>query len=160
MRRFPSSLPSAPGAAASEPEDAASAVVVHVSGAVARPGLVEVPVGSRVAGAIEAAGGLTGDAEQAGVNLAREAVDGEHIHVPDVHAPAAVGAPEASGGSVPVNSATAQELETLPGIGPVLAQRIVEDRDTHGPFASVDDLQRVSGVGPALVERWDGLAHV
>lgn len=132
----------------------AAAVVVHVSGAVGTPGLVELPAGARVADAVAAAGGMTDGADQAGVNLAREAVDGEHIHVPAAREQAQAAGPLA------INLATAQELEELPGVGPVIAERIVADREANGPFLSLDDVQRVSGVGPALVARWEGLAQV
>ncbi|GIG55470.1 ComEA family DNA-binding protein [Demequina activiva] len=130
------------------------AVIVHVSGAVAEPGLVEVPGGSRVADVIASAGGLLAAADQAGVNLAREAVDGEHVHVPTA------GEQADATGPLSVNAASAAQLEELPGVGPVIAERIVADRDAHGPFTSLDDLQRVSGVGPALVAQWEGLAQV
>ena len=143
-----------PAAALAAPEEASSPVIVHVSGEVGSPGLVELPRGSRVADAIEAAGGLGADADQAGVNLAREAVDGEHVHVP------AAGEHADGSGPLSINAASASELEDLPGVGPVIAERIVADRDANGPFASLDDVQRVSGVGPALVARWEGLAQV
>jgi competence protein ComEA len=141
-------------AAVAAPAEAAAAVVVHVSGEVLTPGLVEVPAGSRVAAAIDAAGGLLEGADQAGVNLAREAVDGEHVHVP------AVGEQGDAAGPLSINAASASELEELPGVGPVIAERIVADRDANGPFLSLEDVQRVSGVGPALVARWEGLAQV
>ncbi|WP_234988010.1 ComEA family DNA-binding protein [Demequina sp. NBRC 110056] len=130
------------------------ALVIQVSGAVASPGLVEVGAGARVADAVEAAGGLTAEADLTGVNLARAAVDGEHVSVP------AVGEEPAGGGLVSLNSASAEELEELPGVGPVLAGRIVADRDAQGPFQSVEDVQRVSGVGPAMVAGWEGLVQV
>ncbi|MFV0633284.1 helix-hairpin-helix domain-containing protein [Demequina sp.] len=131
-----------------------TALVVQISGAVGEPGLVEIPPGSRVADAVDAAGGLTGDADLASVNLARDAVDGEHVHVPSV------GEQSDTGGQVSLNTATAAELEDLPGVGPVLAERIVTDREANGPFTSLDDVQRVSGVGPSLVAQWEGLAGV
>lgn len=134
-------------------------VVVHVAGAVVNRGLVELEAGSRVADAIELAGGPTEDAELDAVNLARLVVDGEQILVPVEGAPAE--ATVSSGGApalVSLNVATAAELETLPGIGPVLAARIVEDRLANGPYASVADLARVSGVGDVMVASLDGLA--
>lgn len=134
--------------------DGGAPMLVQVSGAVAQPGLVEVPPGSRVADAVDAAGGLTESADLAGVNLARPAADGEHVHVPTA------GESQAGEGPVSINTAPAAELEELPGVGPVLAARIVADREANGPFASLDDAQRVSGVGPALVASWDGLAVV
>ncbi|MFW2514603.1 helix-hairpin-helix domain-containing protein [Demequina sp. SO4-13] len=123
-------------------------VIVHVSGAVGEPGLVELPADARIADAIERAGGATPEADLAAVNLARQPHDGEQVHVPVVGEAPAAADPAAP---VDLNSATAEELEELPGIGPVLASRIVADRDAQGPFSSVEDLARVSGVGDALV---------
>lgn len=131
-----------------------SSVVVHVVGAVARPGLYELPAGSRVGAAIEAAGGLLKDAAPEGVNLARFVRDGEQVCVPAVGEAAAVAAPGASpGGLVDINSADASLLDTLPGIGPATAERIVKDREANGPFGTVEDLQRVTGIGPKKLEQ-------
>ena len=136
------------GDAPAGPAEAAAPLdaVVHVSGAVASPGVVTVAPDARVADAIEAAGGAVPDAELAAVNLARVVRDGEQIHVPEVGE-----APIAGPGPVDLNAADADALDVLPGIGPVLAARIVADREAHGPFASLDDLARVSGVGEAVV---------
>ena len=120
-------------------------VVVDVGGDVRHPGLVTLPVGSRVADAIEEAGGATGST--AGVNLARVLVDGEQIVVG--RAAASSGQP----GKVPVNTADAGALDALPGIGPVLAQRIVDWRTANGPFSSVDALGDVPGIGPSLLAK-------
>lgn len=125
-------------------------LVIDVAGAVASPGVVELPAGARVRDAIGAAGGLVDGADGSSINLARPLVDGEQVYV------AVAG--EHSAGSVNVNAADADALEALPGIGPVLAERIVADRAANGPFASVADLERVSGIGPALVARLGGLA--
>jgi competence protein ComEA len=159
---------SAPGAttgAAPSPAAGSAPVVVHVVGQVRDPGLVEVPAGSRVADAVEAAGGLTGEADPAALNLARPVVDGEQLLVPRpgeaVPAPAgapvpAAGAPTAPGapaGPVPLNTATPAELDALPGIGPVLAARIVEWREANGGFRSVEELSEVSGIGDAVLEQ-------
>ena len=146
-----------PGAAGTPGElSTPELVVVHVSGEVSRPGIVTLELGARVADAVEQAGGVVGEADLAAVNLARVARDGEQIHVPAIgEAPA----PGATGGPVDLNTADAAGLETLPGIGPVLAQRIVADRDANGPFASLDDLARVSGVGDAMVAGLTDLAH-
>lgn len=131
-------------------------LVVHVSGAVAQPGLVTVDDGSRVADAVERAGGLIPGADVAAVNLARLARDGEQIHIPlEGEAPA----PGATSGPVNLNTADATGLETLPGVGPVLAQRIIADREANGPFSSLQDLARVSGVGEAMVAGLEELAH-
>jgi competence protein ComEA len=128
-------------------------VVVHVAGAVNHPGLVTLNAGSRVADAIDLAGGMVLSADPASINLARPVIDGEQIYVPVVgEAP--------SSRKVNLNRADASELDALPGIGPVLAERIVADREANGPFASVDDLARVSGVGASVVEQIAPLATV
>jgi competence protein ComEA len=131
-------------------------LVVHVSGLVQRPGLVQLPAGSRVNDALQAAGGAVAGADLAGLNLARLVVDGEQIAVgvpsaPDAN-PATEGstaAPSAqpSGGSVDLNRATVQELDALPGVGPVLAQRIVDWRTKNGRFTSIEELQEIKGIG-------------
>ncbi|RPF20576.1 ComEA family DNA-binding protein [Myceligenerans xiligouense] len=157
--------------AGSDPQGApGSGVVAHVVGAVREPGLVELPGGARIADAVEAAGGPTGDADLSGVNLARPVTDGEQIHVPRPgETPAATGGapggtpagpPETGGEGVDLNTADAATLETLPGIGPTLAQRIIEWRTANGPFASVDELDDVSGIGPAVLEQIRPVARV
>lgn len=128
----------------------AIAIVIDVEGAVARPGVLELPGGGRVRDAIDASGGFLDDADRSALNLARILVDGEQIYVPQVG--------EGTSGPVNVNRAGASELEALPGIGPVLAERIVADRDANGPFAGLGDLERVSGIGPALIARLEGIA--
>ncbi len=130
----------------------AAAVVVHVVGQVGQPGLVTLPVGARVADAIEAAGGAGVEADLSSVNLARIVTDGEQILVPRPGEvpPEAASAP--GSGSVDLNAASPATLETLPGIGPVLAQRIADWRTDHGRFTSVDELTEVSGIGPALLD--------
>lgn len=134
----------------------ASTLVVHVAGAVRRPGLVQLRAGARVADAVAAAGGPARNAELASVNLARPVVDGEQLVVlargqgPGVAAPpAAAGAAPASGAPIDLNSATLEQLDTLPGVGPVLAQRILDWRSEHGRFGSTDELREVSGIGEA-----------
>jgi competence protein ComEA len=123
-------------------------VTVHVTGKVRRQGVLALVTGSRVVDAIEAAGGAREGAAIGGLNLARRLVDGEQIVV---GAPAkAGGAPAAdpvAGGLLGLNSATADQFEELPGVGEVLAQRIIEFRDAHGGFQSVDQLREVSGIG-------------
>lgn len=129
-------------------------IFVHVLGHVEHPGLYELRVGDRVIDAIAAAGGLTGDADPAGVNLARLLSDGEQLRVPAAgEASSAANAPGiSSDGRVDLNTADASALDTLPRIGPAIAQRIIEHRTAHGPFASADDLLAVSGIGAKTVE--------
>jgi len=140
------------------PTSAAPAVLtVSVVGQVAQPGLVEVPDGSRVADVLEAAGGALPGADTTGVNLARRVVDGEQVAVgvppapdalPGPAAPAGPGPqPGGRGGPVDLNRATLAELDTLPGVGPVTAQRIVEWRERHGRFTRVEQLREVEGIG-------------
>lgn len=125
-------------------------VSVHVAGAVRTPGVYTLPAGSRVTDAIDAAGGAEQEAVTDAVNLARTLVDGEQVRVPAQGEVAAQGAVSGTG-RINVNTATATQLEGLPGVGPVLAQRIVAYREKNGPFASVESLESVTGVGPAIV---------
>jgi competence protein ComEA len=127
-------------------------IVVAVSGQVHRPGLVRLPAGSRVADAIDAAGGALPGTDLATINLARKVADGELIVVGLASSaiPAAgSGGGGAGGGLVNLNTATLEQLQTLPGVGPVLASRIIEYREHNGGFRSVEDLRKVSGVGDA-----------
>lgn len=123
-----------------------SVVIVDVEGAVVSPGVVELPVGARVQDAVAAAGGLKPGA-RAGLNLARVLEDGEQLVVGQSAAEAA-----ASDGRVAINSATQAQLEELPGVGPVLAARLVAYREEHGGFRNLGALDAVSGVGPAMLE--------
>jgi competence protein ComEA len=145
-------------------------LVVHVVGAVRRPGLYRLRDGARVADAVARAGGATGGAELTALNLAAPLVDGVQILVP--RRPAAAGAVE-TGGDVPsglplgsttaatggmgpklsLSSATADQLDELPGVGPITAQKILDYRAEHGPFRSVDDLDAVPGIGPTRIEQ-------
>jgi competence protein ComEA len=133
-----------------------STVVVAVVGLVARPGLVTLPAGARVADAVEAAGGLLPEADLASVNLAALVADGQQIAV---GVPGAAGPQVSAGdvsrgagdGPVDINVASAAVLDGLPGIGPVLAQRIVDHRERSGPFRSVEQLADVPGIGPAIL---------
>lgn len=125
-------------------------VTVHVSGAVAEPGLVGVIEGSRVADVIAAAGGSTAGSDLSSINLAAPVRDGDRVVVPEAGSPPAVGAVSAEAdGWVRLNTASAGELEALPGVGPVLAARIVAHREAFGPFAEVEDLLDVAGIGEA-----------
>jgi competence protein ComEA len=140
----------------------AAGLVVDVEGAVRRPGLVRLPKGARVSDAVARAGGLTAKASRAGVNLAALVADGEQVLVPvggAVGAGAGLGAAGSGGASAPVslNSATAEQLDTLPGIGPVTAQKIIQFREQHGPFDSVEGLDAIPGIGPARISELQGL---
>lgn len=135
-------------------------VVVDVAGAVRRPGLVRLPQGSRVADAVARAGGLTRTADRDGVNLAAPVSDGQQVLVPTRGAgTGAVGGAGSAAGAGPVSlsAATAEQLDALPGIGPVTAQKIVDYRAQHGAFRSVDDLDAVAGIGPAKISQLQGL---
>lgn len=121
-------------------------IVVDVAGHVQRPGIVTLPAGSRVHEAIEAAGGLAGVVDTTSLNLARKLVDGEQVLV-GVAPISPAGSPESAGGATNLNTATVDELDELPGVGPVTAQSIVDWRTENGPFRSVDDLLEVRGIG-------------
>ena len=157
--------------AASEPEPVAAelepvgapparaVLVVHVVGEVRRPGLCRLRDGARIADAVHRAGGAVRGADLAAVNLAAPLVDGIQILVPSRDAPGSAGTGEpssggsATGGTVSLSSATVEELDELPGVGPITAQKIVDYRAEHGPFASVDDLDAVPGIGPTRIEQ-------
>jgi competence protein ComEA len=149
---------SGPGAAqpAVSPTSSPVLLIVDVAGAVRTPGVYEFAEGERVVDAIERAGGPRPKADLSLLNLAAPLVDGTQILVPKI-GPAVTGVPGetvpgSSSGLINVNTASATELETLSGIGEVLAATIVEYRTQNGPFASVDDLLDVSGIGPATLE--------
>ena len=139
-----------PGTAA-----ARARLVVHVVGAVRRPGLLQVSDGARVADALARAGGATARADLSAVNLAAPLADGQQIVVPRRAPPGSgvgPGAP-AAGSKVSLGIATIEQLDELPGIGPVTAQKIVDWRASNGPFRSVEDLDDVPGIGPARIEQ-------
>ena len=161
----PDAVPTAPPVASQAPgED----VTVHVRGKVMRPGIVTLPAGSRVNDAIEAAGGLRPGASSGPLNLARVLVDGEQVAVGvrDAAAPqqgsgdTSGTATGGAGAPLDLNAATAGELESLPGIGPVLAGRIVQWRIDNGPFPDVEVLGEVSGIGDALMAQLRPLVRV
>lgn len=142
-----------------ETRAARGAVYVHVSGAVERPGLYVLDEGARVVDAVSAAGGLTDAAEAAAVNLARVVADGEQLHVPEVGEAAPAGGTSGAGAPSPIdlNTADAGTLDTLPGIGPALAERIILWREENGPFRVTEDLLAVSGIGEKVL---DGLTDL
>jgi competence protein ComEA len=130
------------------PTSTPSLLTVYVSGAVASPGVFSLPEGSRVDAAIKAAGGFIPGAESESINLAALLVDGQQIEVPGI-----IDTSHINAGRVNINSATALELDALPGIGPSTAQAIVDYRLQHGSFQFIQDIQNVPGVGPATYER-------
>ncbi|HEX5532651.1 MAG TPA: ComEA family DNA-binding protein [Actinomycetales bacterium] len=157
------------------------ALVVHVVGQVRRPGVVRLPAGSRVDDAVAAAGGALHGADLTRVNLARALVDGEQLFLPKPgeEIPAQIAEPPAGGGQgepaaggqgagagagqgalLDINTATSAQLEELPGVGPVLAGRVIEWREQNGRFSSVDELGEVSGIGPKVLERLRPLVTV
>jgi len=154
-------LPPPPAPGASATGASAGRVVVDVVGAVRQPGLYRLSQGSRIADAVARAGGATGKAELAQVNLAAPLADGEQVVVPkrgaagDTVAPSAAGAGPSAAPAAPVqlSTATLEQLETLPGIGPVMAQKILDYRTKHGAFSSVDELDAVSGIGPKRLDQ-------
>lgn len=150
-----------PARAAKPAAAAAKLLVVDVAGDVRQPGLHSVPAGSRVEDAIVAAGGATRKAQLDAVNLAAPVADGEQIVVPGSGAGgvAAASSPAGSSPSAPLdlNSATLEQLEALPGIGPVTAQKILDYRQQHGAFHAVAELEGVPGIGPSHIAQLKGL---
>jgi competence protein ComEA len=134
-------------------------LVIHVVGAVRRPGLYRLADGARIADALRRAGGATRRADLSLVNLAAPVSDGSQVVVPRRAPPVSGGAagdgggPAAAAGPVHLNTATVEQLDELPGVGPVTAQKIVDYRDQHGAFSSVDDLDAIPGIGPARLEQ-------
>lgn len=152
--------------------DTAQTLTVHVVGEVNRPGVYELPSGSRINDAIQAAGGMNSEARPELLNLASVLVDGQQIFLPGPQdagippgfAPAGSAQPSQSGqpadGLININQADAETLTRLPGIGPALAGRIIDFREANGPFTSVEELDEVTGIGPVLVGKLQDLVQV
>lgn len=152
---------------AATPTPSATTLMVDVAGKVRRPGVVALPAGARVIDAIKQAGGVRPGAKTGTLNLARRVVDGEQILVGITATPTAaapLGAPPGTPGApaepLDLNSATAAQLDQLPGVGPVLAQRIIDYRTQHGAFRSTDELRQVSGIGEAKFADLKNLVRV
>jgi competence protein ComEA len=148
-------------------------IAIHVIGAVPRPGLYEFPKGARVQNAIDAAGGLLVGANTDVLNLAALLEDGQQLDIPFAagvqEAPLAIELPSSVTPTavvnpnidlININTATLEELDSLPGIGPTTAQKIIDYRTTNGPFASIDDLDQVSGIGPVTLDEIKALITV
>ncbi|MDD4658043.1 MAG: ComEA family DNA-binding protein [Eubacteriales bacterium] len=129
------------------PLAAEAVLIVHVAGAVKSPGVYTLPAGSRIRDAIDAAGGPLPEADIHRLNLADILIDGRKVHVPIMD-----NNPPEEDGLVNINTADAKELETLPNIGPARAQKIIEYRELHGPFSSIEEITKVSTIGPKIFE--------
>ncbi len=136
-------------------EPGGGGLVVHVAGEVRDPGVYELPAGSRVADAVERAGGESGAGAADAINLAAKLADGQQVVVP-ARAPGPAGAsavaPPTADGPISLGTATLEQLDTIEGIGPVTAGDILSYRDEHGGLSSVDELDQISGIGPATME--------
>jgi competence protein ComEA len=141
-----------PPTATALPSATPAPITVYVTGAVAQPGsTVILPPGSRVEDAVAAAGGILPSADLERVNLAALLRDGDQVHVPAVGDAEVAVATTSGGALININTANADEIDQLPGIGPALAERIVAYRESNGPFASLDDLDQVEGIGPDVL---------
>lgn len=159
-----------------QPAPTVAPIAVDVTGAVPRPGLYKFPEGSRVQDAIDAAGGLLAEADPTSLNLAARLEDGQQLAIPykggaaptqgpafSFSAPGAIPTSsnsESTGDLVNINTATAEELDTLPGIGPTTAQKIIAYRDLNGPFARIEDIVNVPGIGPSTFDEIKSLITV
>jgi competence protein ComEA len=143
-------------------------IIVHISGAVPRPGVYALPDGARVQDVISAAGGFLAEADKELINLARVLEDGEKLEIPYAEGFSPVLPTPVQSIIIPgddedlinINTASSFELETLPGIGPAIAQRIIEYREANGPFLDIEDIINVSGIGPGTYERIQDLITV
>ena len=143
-------------------------IVIHISGAVPRPGVYALAQGSRVQDVISAAGGFLADADKTGINLARALEDGEQLDIPYLVGVSPVIGTELPIATIPassyelvnINTATQADLESLPGIGPTTAQKIIQYREQNGPFVTTQDIINVSGIGPGTYERIKDLITV
>lgn len=155
------------------PPPSSSPIVVHVSGAVDQPGVYSLPAGSRVQDAIRAAGGEISEGDIQALNLAALLQDGDRLQVPSKNAPQLQAEIDSSPGTrsgatgsilveplININTASQQELESLPGIGPTLASRIIDYRLAYGSFATIEAVQEVTGIGPARYEQIKDLITV
>jgi competence protein ComEA len=140
--------------AADSSPDAANGrdAVVHIAGAVRKPGVYRLPAGARVTDAVRRAGGFARGASQDSINLAARLSDGQQVVVPGPGTASASGAGGAQSGPISLGSATVEQLDQIEGIGPVTAQHIIEFRDQHGGLSSINQLDQVSGIGPSTME--------
>jgi competence protein ComEA len=130
-------------------------LVVHVAGAVGKPGVYRLPAGARVVDAVERAGGIARGGDRDAINLAAKLADGQQVVVPSSARGKAAATPSADG-PISLGSATAEQLDTVEGIGPVTAQKIIDYRDEHGGLSSLEQLDEVPGIGPATMESLKG----
>ena len=147
---IPQDLTASPMMVSEQDSTVLGTVLIHVIGEVNNPGIYELNSGSRVIDAVMSAGGLLSTAAECGVNLAREVKDGEQLSIPSKDQNCTVNGLSDQGGTLSLNSATAEQFDSLPGIGPTLAERIVQWRNSNSGFASVDQLNEVSGIGDKL----------